>query len=215
VSIDHYQAFVFDCDGVLLDSNSVKSQAFYQAALPYGEQYALNLLEYHQEHGGISRFKKFDYFLEKIIPAGKQGPDKTALLDAFATATFNGLLSCDSSRYLQPLKQKTEGKPWYIVSGGAQEELRTVFNTRGLDTLFDGGIFGSPSTKDEILTRLIAEGLPQPALFLGDSRYDHIAADNASLDFMFVSSWSEFNDWPRYCKQCDITVIETLEPLCG
>ncbi|NLC22432.1 MAG: HAD family hydrolase, partial [Halomonadaceae bacterium] len=30
-----YLTLVFDCDGVVLDSNRVKTEAFYQATLPY------------------------------------------------------------------------------------------------------------------------------------------------------------------------------------
>ena len=35
--ITDYASLVFDCDGVVLNSNKVKTEAFYQAVLPYGE----------------------------------------------------------------------------------------------------------------------------------------------------------------------------------
>jgi len=51
--------------------------------------------------------------------------------------------------------------------------LREVFTQRDLAPLFDGGIFGSPDTKDSILSRELANGnIQPPALFLEDSRYD-------------------------------------------
>src|SRR5690606_28142226 len=59
---------VFDCDGVVLDSNRVKTEAFYQVALPYGEAAAQAFVAYHTANGGISRYKKFAHFLHEIVP---------------------------------------------------------------------------------------------------------------------------------------------------
>lgn len=59
-----YKTLVFDCDRVILNSNKVKTEAFYQSALAYGEQAAQALVEYHIANGGISRYKKFAYFLD-------------------------------------------------------------------------------------------------------------------------------------------------------
>ena len=60
-----YKSIIFDCDGVLLDSNTIKSEAFYQSVLPFGQKYADEFIQYHKNNGGISRYKKFEYFLNK------------------------------------------------------------------------------------------------------------------------------------------------------
>ena len=54
------KSIVFDCDGVVLNSNKLKTQAFYNAALPYGEKAAIALVSYHIKNGGISRNHKFE-----------------------------------------------------------------------------------------------------------------------------------------------------------
>ena len=92
-------------------------------------------------------------------------------------------------------------KPWrLIVSGGDQSELRDVFKQRELDKFFDGGIFGSPDTKDMILSREIQiSNIIKPSLFIGDSKYDYQAAKNAGLEFLFISQWSEVVDWAEWC----------------
>jgi phosphoglycolate phosphatase-like HAD superfamily hydrolase len=92
-----------------------------------------------------------------------------------------------------------------IVSGGDQAELRDVFSQRGISEWFDGGIFGSPDSKDEILARELANGnIDQPALFLGDSKYDYDAASAAGLDFVFLSGWSEVIDWEEWTTKHNI-----------
>jgi phosphoglycolate phosphatase-like HAD superfamily hydrolase len=101
-----------------------------------------------------------------------------------------------------------------VVSGGDQAELHYIFAKRGLLSLFDRGIHGSPATKDEILSREIAAGrLELPALFLGDSRYDHEAAKHANLDFIFIQEWTEFKSYKNYCENNNITVINRISDL--
>jgi len=187
-----YKTIIFDCDGVILNSNSLKVQAFFEAALPYGTELAKKLVAYHVTHGGISRYLKFKYFLEHIVPPHILGPSLEALLHSYADIVWKGLLSCEIADGLEALKLKTPDTRWLVVSGSDQSELRKILNLRGLDQLFDGGIFGSPDTKDDILTReFTTENIVHPALYIGDSRYDYEAATRANLDFIFLSQWSE------------------------
>ncbi|MGC8120899.1 HAD family hydrolase [Marinobacter sp. VGCF2001] len=193
MNLKSYKTWVFDCDGVILDSNRIKTDAFFRAAEPYGSKYAQQLVDYHVNNGGVSRYIKFQRFLTHIL--GQESPDQEGLnhlLSDYAGFVEQGLLSCAVAPGIERLRNLTEGAKWLIVSGGDQEELRSVFRKRGLDHLFDGGIFGSPATKDEILSRLqTGDVMQQPAVFVGDSRYDIEAAKRAGLDFIFVRNWSE------------------------
>jgi beta-phosphoglucomutase-like phosphatase (HAD superfamily) len=62
-----YKTYIFHCDGVLLNSNIFKTQAFYEAAKKYGEKNAKDFIEYHIKNGGVSRYEKFSYFLSQIF----------------------------------------------------------------------------------------------------------------------------------------------------
>ena len=212
VKLDKYKSLIFDCDGVLLNSNKIKTEAFYQAALPYGVESAESLVAHHIANGGISRYQKFSYFLEKIIPTGKKGPSLEELLRIYAIRVNEGLINCEVDSGVFTLRDLTPSIPWFIVSGGDQVELREVFTVRKLDYLFDGGIFGSPDSKDLIFKRELSSlRISEPGLFIGDSRYDHQASQRAGLDFIFVNHWSEFDDRDSYCKENKILVIDNLE----
>lgn len=194
-----YRCLAFDCDGVVLDSNAVKTEAFHQVALPFGALAAQAFVDYHQANGGISRYRKFEYFLQQIVQVDDMQDHLPVLLDQYASAVRQGLLACAVAPGLQQLRELLPQSRWMIVSGGDEAELRDVFATRGLDVLFDGGVFGSPTPKDSILAREQASGnLDGPALFLGDSRFDHLCAEAAGLDFVFLQGWSEFHDAPSY-----------------
>lgn len=208
--IGDYSTLVFDCDGVVLDSNKVKTRAFYEAALPYGEAAAEALVEHHVANGGISRYKKFSWFCENVVQ-DMEGPDQDELLKRYAEFVRAGLLTCNTAPGLQRLRAETPGSRWLIVSGGDQSELHEVFAHRGLLEYFDGGVFGSPDTKDDILARELNSGnIAQPALFLGDSKYDYQAASNAGLDFVFVTGWTEVDDWRDWASAHSLVCCESL-----
>lgn len=209
-----YQSYVFDCDGVVLDSNKVKTDAFYKTAIPFGEEAAKALVDYHVVNGGISRYVKFAKFIDEMLPSTSAKPNLDDLLTTYANEVIAGLLSCKVVEGLHELRALSPDSRWLIVSGGDQAELRKVFAERGLAELFNGGIFGSPDTKDEILKReLLSGNIQQPALFLGDSRYDHVASSAAGLDFVFITQWSEFHQWPSYCAEHQLKTVESLTEL--
>jgi phosphoglycolate phosphatase-like HAD superfamily hydrolase len=216
-----YSTLVFDCDGVVLDSNRMKREAFRSAALPWGADAAEALVSYHVKNGGISRYAKFNYFLEQILPEhvpnavpGRDGPGIEELLNSYARAVYSGLMSSTIAEGLQDIRAATLSTRWIIVSGGDQDELRRIFSARGLTQYFDGGIFGSPDTKDLILSReLMAGTIKLPALFLGDSRLDHEVAQRHGVDFMFVSNWTEFSDWSPYTSAKKVSTIQSLSEL--
>lgn len=197
----------------MLDSNRVKTEAFRVAALPWGRAAAEALVAHHLTHGGISRYAKFAHFLDRIVPEhapGYQGPGLDDLLAAYAMAVRDSLMSCAIADDLAALRAVTPQSRWMIVSGGDQAELRDIFAARGLSDLFDGGIFGSPDTKDTILARELATGnIRQPALFLGDSRYDHQAASSAGLDFVFVHGWTDLPDWESFVASVGVPAVRT------
>ena len=70
-NILNYDYLIFDCDGVILDSNRLKSQAFSDALPDESLEQVKTFVEYHKEHGGISRYEKFRYYFREM----KKSPD--------------------------------------------------------------------------------------------------------------------------------------------
>lgn len=217
LDINRYKTLVFDCDGVVLNSNQLKIQAYFDVAIKYGadKKQAQALVDHHIQLGGVSRYPKFEYFLREIVKKPVTDKAMQSLLDDFSHEVKRGLMDCEVAPGLQDLRKKTSEARWMIISGSDQTELREVFIERQLNTLFDAGIFGSPTNKDEILTRELARGnITKPALFMGDSRYDHVASRHAGLDFVFLSDWTDFEGWQEYCKANQITVLGRIGDLC-
>lgn len=209
-----FNTLVFDCDGVILNSNRIKTDAFRSVALRYGSDAAEALVRFHVQHGGVSRYRKFEHLLVNILGHGEDDKEVQMLASAYGEHVYHELLQCDIASGLLELRRATAGLAWMIASGGDEAELQRVFAARGLDTLFDRGIHGSPATKEIILQRELTSGnLERPALFVGDSRYDHEAAQRAGLQFVFVHGWSEFQGWQAYCETHHIPTIEMIADL--
>ena len=215
--LSHTITMIFDCDGVVLDSNRIKTEAFRTAAQPYGDAAAQALVDYHVTNGGVSRYVKFAYFLDHIVTDNAEvqtGPNLQSLLAVYADTVLAGLMTCSVAEGLNELRLATPQARWLIVSGGDQDELREVFAARNLARFFDGGIFGSPETKDAILTREIQAGnIRRPAVFLGDSRLDYEAAIGAELGFIFVADWSEWADGKRLAREGSFAKVRSLTEL--
>lgn len=216
MDLAQYKTWVFDCDGVILDSNRLKTQAYYDTAIAFGATHdqAQAIMDYHVKLGGISRYPKYQYFLEEILGRPATQEDMDFLLARFATEIHQGLLHCKIADGLFELRQQYPHAKWMVLSGGDQEELRTLFHERQLAGLFDAGIFGSPDNKDQVLARELANGnITPPALFLGDSKYDHEAAVAAGLDFIFFTELTEVENWQDFCAEHKIQHLPKLASL--
>lgn len=199
---------------MVLDSNRIKTEAFRTAALPFGHESADRLRAYHLKNGGVSRYLKFRHFLDNIVEGEAPAGSFERLLERYAAEVGRGLSSAPVAPGLERLRELTRSATWILASGGDQTELRGVFEERGLTRFFDGGIYGSPMPKDEILVSCRDSGLlDRPALFLGDSRYDFEVASDLGLEFLFVEAWSEFQDWRDHQKAHGYRSVRTLSDI--
>jgi len=209
MEFNKYKTWFFDCDGVLLDSNQLKSESFYEVALPYGKENAQALVECNKRLGGVTRFEKFRYFFETILGKKSFEEELEKALHNFSTLVCKKLVSCPETSgvrdFLSSLPTNTRK---YVVSGGAQLEIQYV-----LDIYFNG-IYGSPDSKEIIMNNIVKlPGMRYPAVFIGDSRYDYEIAFEFNIDFIFVSQYSEFIKWKSYFTDKNITIVENLNSI--
>ena len=114
INANNYQVLIFDCDGVLIDSNQMKSDAFYNVIKPISISHAEDLREFNIKNGGKSRYIKFNYIIEKIK---KDLPEKIVkindLLDEYSNIVKQGYVLSDLSPHLHELRKNNA--VWYIA----------------------------------------------------------------------------------------------------
>lgn len=214
--LTEYKTIVFDCDGVLLNSNKTKVQAYYNVAKRMGgtDEQAQAFVDYHIAKGSFPRNGKIKYYLKEIVKQPETPEVMQQYLDTFDQILDESLMECELAEGLDALKEHTKGVRWMVLSGGDQTGLRQIFERRNLTQYFECGIFGGPDIKEEVLKREQENGnLQLPALFVGDSKYDHQASIGAGLEFVFLSDWTEVKDWQSYCEEHQIVVKRRLNAL--
>lgn len=212
MNIQDYKTIIFDCDGVILNSNKIKSDAFKRVASQFGDKESKKLVTYNKENGGVSRYVKFNYFINEILPNDikiDKNPKVESLINQFSKYVIDGLSECELVKGLEKLRKSSKNSSWMVISGGDQSELRSVFDRRDLVKFFDKGIFGSPDPKNEIFKREIEKGnIIKPALFIGDSKFDYECSQESEVDFVFAYQWTEFAEWEKFCSKNKIKTID-------
>ena len=197
----YYDRWLFDCDGVILDSNKIKTEAFRRIGLRYGDSVAEKLVMYHIENGGVSRFAKLEYLFRHILGLTDFDELVRDAVSDFGRFVRTRLCECPEvpgiREFLRQIKSVDTNRT-FVVSGSDQEELRHVFAARGLDHLFDQ-ILGSPVSKHELVRRICAgEDVDNArSVMLGDSRLDWDVARAHRVAFVMVYGFSEWACWEQ------------------
>jgi len=198
LKINNYQNYIFDCDGVILKSNEVKTNAFKFALNNYENDKVDKLIKYHQINGGISRYKKIEYFF-KHIEKNTEKPDLQKYINKFGlyssknlkkSELMNGVL--DFVKYIYQKDRKL-----FIVSGSEEKELKKIINYKKLSKYFSG-IFGSPKDKYQLLKDLSSNIELDNSVFFGDSEIDYNVSKLNNIDFIYVSEDSEWETANQY-----------------
>tara|TARA_B100002049_G_C15991362_1_gene337444 strand:+ start:116 stop:763 length:648 start_codon:yes stop_codon:yes gene_type:complete len=213
IDLKNYKIILFDCDGVILNSNKIKSNSFYLTVLPFGKSYADKFLKYHYDVDTTTRYEKFQYFRSVIGQDITDLPSTEQLISTYAEIVSQELLKCESFDNFDILKSLYPKSSWYVVSGGDQDELRKIFLQRKIDSYFEN-IFGSPDKKTEIISReFLNESHRDKILLIGDSDADFKASLDCNIDFLFVRNWSNIIDTKKYCLKNNIDSIALLNDL--
>ena len=171
-------AVVFDCDGVLIESNVIKTVAFGQTVAEFGQMAMDQLMEYHRNHGGISRFKKFEWFYGNVVKAPLSDEMMDELCGRFTALCIQAVLDAPMvAGARQSLDLLYDRLPLFVASGTPEKELREVLTKKGLARYFKG-ISGTPPEKQFLLERIITENNLNAAqvLMVGDATTDMEAA---------------------------------------
>jgi HAD superfamily hydrolase (TIGR01549 family) len=185
-TLTRFDALVFDFDGVLVESTDIKTMAFAALYEQHGQEIVEQVTSYHAKHAGISRFKKFKYFQENFLGVSYTEAEGNFLSNQFSKLVVDAVV--DSS-YVTGAKEFLEAHkntiPMFIASGTPNDELHEIVKRRDMLKYFVS-VFGAPSTKGEIIKKLLQEHafIPMRVLMVGDALSDFDGARESGVGFI-------------------------------
>ncbi|WP_417814268.1 HAD family hydrolase [Thalassospira alkalitolerans] len=186
-----FDGLILDCDGVIFDSNKLKSKAFRSVISDWGHNIAEQFVSYHEKRNGVSRETKLKEFNLEVNNGAWRRHDIEEILDRYGDMCLSLYRECSFCPGVREVLQRFgNAVPLYIASGSDQTELRKVMEFRGLDNLFTG-IYGGPVPKTRHLQRLKASYPDIRWLFVGDAKADFDSAKDVGVPFVFVDAYSQ------------------------
>ncbi|TVU83837.1 HAD family hydrolase [Pseudoalteromonas neustonica] len=190
--IYNYDVYIFDCDGVILDSNKLKIDAMQRAL----ESSISDLdkvkacVAYFRNNFGRSRFHHIDVFIEQFLELDKATENKVKknILEEYSSQCKSLYLQADITPGFINFINQLSGKK-YIASGSEQQELREVFKERELDIYFDE-IYGSPIKKSNLVANILKAESSNNAVMFGDAISDLEASEINDIDFIAYIAFS-------------------------
>lgn len=211
-----YDIYIFDCDGVILDSNRLKIDAMEEVlyALSFNPLAIKNCITYFRENFGKSRFHHVDYFITNHFNLPKDDVDnvRLSILSSFSMKCRELYLEANLTPGFVNFIDSLNGKK-YIASGSEQNELRMVFKDRGLDKYFSE-IFGSPVSKQENVKKILELEQNKNALMFGDAISDFESAKKNEIDFIAYLPFSNVkSSLTKIANKEGFSLIESWEGL--
>jgi phosphoglycolate phosphatase-like HAD superfamily hydrolase len=193
-NLSQAKSIIFDCDGVILNSNFIKLNAFKKIAESFGSEIFQMYSQAVMDRNLKTRFERFEC-LSSIICDVSCNVDKhqltNGLLKKFAETMQFELMDCDVTPQLCKLKNFYSNATWFVVSAALEKELQDIFYRRDLRKYFEGGVYGGPKNKYEIIHDLLCENkLLYPVVLVGDHTSDYEVARYYNFEFIYISEWS-------------------------
>ena len=181
-----YDSIFWDFDGVLIDSDIIRTNGFRYIFREFNEELVVELISYHKKNGGKSRYDKIAFFYSAILNV------------YLSKETLNEKL-IDYSNYVKPrlisksllfeknlsIVKSNQDKNNFIVSASDEKELIEITGKLNIKKYFLE-IKGSPKEKSKNILEVIKlyNLSPKKCVLIGDSINDYHASIDSGIDFI-------------------------------
>ncbi len=177
-------AIVFDFDGVLVESNELKAEAFYRLYLPFGKDIANHVANDHRRNQGVSRYIKIRKWHADLLGVALSDQEVETMARQFGDLVKSAVIDApmvDGS--MDFLKVWAGRVPMYVASATPESELREIATAKGIAGFFTD-IGGFPRKKTELLALAAHACGAANVIMVGDAIQDLEAARSAGARFI-------------------------------
>ncbi|WMJ08460.1 HAD family hydrolase [Nitrosomonas sp. sh817] len=198
-----WQAIIFDFDGVVVESGKIKTQAFAELYRPFGEEIVAQVVQFHTQNGGMSRYRKFRHFQEHFLHQPPLTEAEENQLDIrFSELVVEAVIAAEPvPGAIELICQQSGRIPLFVASGTPEVELKAIVERRGLAPYFTG-VRGAPALKKTIIAEILsAHSLkPESVLMIGDAMADLEGAQANNTAFLGRVFPGDPNPFPAHIE---------------
>ncbi|MDP1558635.1 MAG: HAD hydrolase-like protein [Nitrosomonas sp.] len=203
MKITDWQAIIFDFDGVVAESGKIKTQAFANLYHAYGEDVVAAVVQYHNQHGGMSRYRKFQYFQQHLLAKPALTVDEEKELDQrFSELVVEAVIASNAVPGANELiRQQAARIPLFVASGTPETELKVIVERRGLTPYF-AEVRGAPTLKQTLIAEILFKHqlLADSVLMIGDALVDYESAHANGVAFLGRVYPGDPNPFPAHVQ---------------
>lgn len=180
------RALIFDFDGVIVESEPIKTLAFQILYREYGPEVVAAAVAHHEANGGIPRRTKIRHCHKMLLDIELNQEELDRLCRQFSALVEGKVVASDWVPGAKAaLFDQFGRRPMFIVSGTPQDEITRILERRGMKAWFVEA-HGSPPDKATTIRGILARhGLDRRAvLFVGDAAADWRAARETGVRFL-------------------------------
>ena len=182
---------IFDFDGVILDSIPIKTEAFRKLFYEFSQAEVDELIVFHIKNGGMSRYKKIEYFFTEILNKKIENKDIIKYAEKYSKITK---IELAQKKYLIEdtllfIKQNFHKYNLHIASGADEKDLKYICQELDLEEYFLS-INGSPEIKSNIVNNILVNYKYEKheTVLIGDSINDYEASNANQIKFYGYNS---------------------------
>jgi len=184
------KAFIFDFDGVILDSVNIKTEAFAELFKKEGKEVIKKVIDYHLANTGVSRYDKFRYIYKEILKRQFSEEEFKKLCCEFESLVVEKVINAPYIKGAKEFLEAYAGRfKYFLISATPHKEIEEIIRRRNIDIFFRL-VYGAPIKKNAAVREIISKENLNPAevIYVGDALSDYLAAKDNSLKFIALVS---------------------------
>lgn len=191
------KTIIFDFDGVILDSNKAKGQAFVKLFKNQNQNIKKKIYDFHINNIGKSREYKIKHIIKNILKKKLSKNNLSFLSKKFSLIVFEKVIK---SKYIlgvkEFLKYNSANYNFHLSTATPYNEIISILQKKKIFNFFDS-IHGSPESKDQHIKKILKNWKykKKEIIFIGDSLNDYRVAKKNGIIFFGIKN--EFNNFDK------------------
>lgn len=191
---------ILDFDGVILESNDIKVDGFYELFLEFGEESALMISQYFKKNAGFSRYDIIRYFFLKLYDENINELKLQEYAGMYSELIKDKVIKSKFVDGCEEFILKNQTYKLFIVSSSDENDLKYICDRIGITKYFKA-VLGSPIKKETNISNIITMYNLQKSetIYIGDTMNDYKAT--IKNDLVFIG---------RNSGICDFSMIDNI-----